>query len=112
MILKYKAGDSLKTDADKIGISDMMSGLETVNTSFDALYKTRNTQEAALSGPSASSLKAAAIKSYEQFCMAVELSVNHTPGEVFTALFNQMQELREKYALLLPRKEKKETPGV
>ena len=103
---KYNASANLKAQAATLGITVMMIGLETANTAMDALYQTRNEQGAAVEGPSASSLRAAAAKSYEQFCTAVEQAVNFTPSEILTNLFNEMDKLRKTYASLAKRKDK------
>ena len=108
MFGKFNASEKLKTLAATIGITDMMAGLETANTALAALYQTRNEQDAAVEGPSASSLKSATAKSYEQFCTAIEQAVNYTPSETLTALFNQLDELRKTYARLVRKKEKEE----
>jgi flagellar biosynthesis chaperone FliJ len=106
LFTKYNASASLKVQAATLSISDMMTGLETANTAMGALYQTRNEQGAAVEGPSASSLKAAAAKSYDQFCTAVEQAVNFTPSEILIALFNEMDKLRKTYASLAKRKDK------
>jgi flagellar biosynthesis chaperone FliJ len=108
MFAKFNASETLTIHAATIGITDMMAGLETANTALAALYQTRNKQGAALEGPSASSLKSATAKSYEQFCTAVEQAVNYTPSDALTTLFNQMDELRKTYARLIRKKEKEE----
>ena len=100
--------------AATLGISDMMTGLEAANTEMSALYQTRNQQNAAVEGPSASSLRAAAAKSYEHFCTSVEQAVNFTPTEILITLFNEMDTLRKTYASLAKRKgkEKDANPAV
>ena len=103
---KYNASANLKAQAVTIGVSEMMTGLETTNNAMGALYQTRNEQGAAVEGPSASSLRAAAAKSYEQFCTAVEQAVNFTSSEILTNLFNEMDKLRKTYASLAKRKDK------
>lgn len=103
---KYNASANLKAQAATLGISEMMTGLETANTAMGALYQTRNEQGAAVEGPSASSLRAAAAKSYEQFCTAVEQAVNFTSSEILITLFNEMDKLRKTYASLAKRKDK------
>ncbi|HBL77493.1 MAG: hypothetical protein A2W90_10420 [Bacteroidetes bacterium GWF2_42_66] len=103
MIAKLNASDSLKQQAVTIGITAMLAGLEESNIEFDTIYKTRNAQEAANDAPSASSLKPATIKSYEQFCMAVEQTINLVSTETLLNLFNQMDELRSKYARLVAK---------
>jgi len=111
---KYNASAVLKAQAATLGISEMMTGLETINTTMGELYQTRNEQGAAVEGPSASSLRAAAAKSYEQFCTAVEQAVNFTSSEILTNLFNEMDKLRKTYASLAKRKgkEKDANPAV
>lgn len=105
---KYNANATLKAQAATIGISDMMTGLETANIAFGLLYQTRDEQGAALEGPSASSLRAAAAKSYEQFCTAVEQAVNFTPSEILITLFNELDKLRKTYARLANRRDQDE----
>jgi hypothetical protein len=109
---KFDQRQSLIADATATGILDMMTGLETANTEFDALYEERNALEAAADGPSATSLKAAAASSYEQFCTAIEQAVNFTPSETLMTLFNQLDELRKTYAILIHKKENKEEGPV
>jgi hypothetical protein len=111
MLAKYKADETLKANAATIGITDMMTGLEEANTAFNTLYQTRNTEESQ-AGPSASSLKSAAVDSYQQFCMAIEQSVNFAVSDTLTTLFNQMDELRKKYAVLVNRKDEEEEAGA
>ncbi|GET24788.1 DUF6261 family protein [Prolixibacter sp. NT017] len=103
MLEKYNANEALKADAATIGIADMLTGLETANTAFNTLYEDRDDVDAE-NGPSATSLKSAAAKSYEQFCTAIEQAVNFTPSDVLTKLFGQMDELRKTYAELNGRK--------
>jgi len=105
---KYNASTNLKAQAATLGVTDMMTELETANTGFGTLYQTRVEQGAAAISPSASSLKANAIKSYEQFCNAIEQAVSYTPSAILTTLFNQMDELRKTYARLANTKGKEE----
>lgn len=107
MLAKYKADETLLANAATIGITDMMTGLETANTAFNTLYQTRNTEESQ-AGPSASSLKSDVVDSYQQFCRAIEQSVTFTASDTLTILFNQMDELRKKYAVLINRKDEEE----
>jgi len=103
MLGKLNASDRLKQQADAIGITAMLAGLEESNIEFDTIYKTRNAQEAANDAPSATSLKPAAVKSYEQFCQAVEQTIHFAPTEALLTLFHQMDELRGKYARLIAK---------
>lgn len=112
---KYNASETLKAQAATIGIAEMMGQLETLNDEFDTLYKTRDMQESAQESESASSMKAMAVYSYNQFCTAIEQAVNYTPSEDLNALFDQMDKLRKTYAKLIPKKDKQEeeqTSGV
>ena len=108
MLNKFNSNEKLKTHAANIAITDMMDGLGTANTALSALYQTRNEQVAAVESPSASSLKWATARTYEQFCTAVEQAVNYTPSNVLSSLFNQMDELRKTYARLNHKKDKEE----
>ena len=103
MLVKLNALNRLKQQAEIIGINAMLAGLEESNNEFDALYKTRNAQEAANEAPSASSLKPAVLKSYEQFCLTVEQTINLASTPTLLNLFNQMNELRSKYARLITK---------
>jgi len=109
---KFNASATLKAHAATIGITGMMAGLETVNTEYGALYKTRNQQDAALQGPSASSLRAAATESYEQFCVAVEQAIKFTSSETFITLFGQLDQLRKTYARLIHKKDKEQEASL
>jgi hypothetical protein len=108
MFAKFNANETMKAHAETIGITDMMTGLETANAELSTLYQTRNEQVAAVEGPSASSLKSVTAKTYDQFCLAVEQAANYTPSDILSALFNQMDELRKTYARLNHKKEKDE----
>jgi len=110
MFGKYNENLPLKAHAITIGISQMMTELEMSNTQFNTLYQTRLTQEAAIEGPSATSLRAAATKSYEQFCTAVEQAVSFMSSETLVSLFNQLDELRKTYARLASVEEPKPEP--
>lgn len=114
MLDKLNASETLKADAASIGITAMLAGLETANSSLSTIYQTRNEQSAALEGPSASSLKLATVNSYDQFCTALEQAVNFTPSDILNQLFNQIDELRKTYARLIRKKDTEEeaSPAV
>ena len=99
MIGKYKANEELKAAALTLGIDGLFTALETKNNAFDAVYKSRNDE---VSGReiSGSSLKPAAIASYNQFITAMEQTANLMPNETILALFNNLDTLRKKYHLL------------
>ncbi len=108
MLDKFNASETLKAHAVTIGIAQMMAELEVSNNEFNEVYETRLTQEAAAEGPSATSLRAAATNSYNQFCIALEQAVNFMPNEAINALFNQLDELRKTYARLVHTEEEPE----
>lgn len=108
LFAKFNASETLKAQAASIGITEMMAGLETANNALSALYQTRNEQVSGTKSPSASSLKSSTVKTYEQFCIAVEQAVNYTPSDVLSTLFNQMDELRKTYARLPGKKSQEE----
>jgi len=113
MFDKFNGNGTLVEQAEIVGITDMMTGLEAANTALRSLYQTRNEQVSAREGPSASSLKSVTSKSYEHFCTAVEQAATYTPSDILSALFNQMDELRKTYARLIHKKDKEEAsePG-
>ena len=110
MFGKYNLNDEMKAYAVTIGIAQMMTELDMANDMFNQLYQNRLTQDAAIEGPSATSLRAAATKSYEQFCTAVEQAVNFMPTATLTTLFNQLDELRKTYARLIHTKKEEPKP--
>lgn len=112
MFGKYNLNVDMKACAATIDITKMMTELETSNTQFNTLYTTRLMQDAAIEGPSATSLRAAATKSYEQFCTAVEQAVNYMPTDALNTLFNQLDELRKTYARLIHTKEEEPEPAT
>ncbi|HBL75647.1 MAG: hypothetical protein A2W90_06175 [Bacteroidetes bacterium GWF2_42_66] len=103
LIGKINASGTLKQQAEAIGITTLLEGLKITNEEFDSLYKSRNKQMAEQDSPSASSLRPAVAKSYEQFCTAMEQAVNFVPSQVLLTLFAQMDELRIKYARLISK---------
>lgn len=107
MLAKLHADASLTADVALLGLSVMFAELGVSNTYFETIYLQRNSKEGAKTGPSASSLKSNAIRSYTEFCTNIEQAVNYTPNEQLITLFNDMNELRKKHALLIPSKAKK-----
>lgn len=99
MLGKYNANAELKAAALTLGIDGLFTALETKNNAFDAVYKSRNDE---VSGReiSGSSLKPAAIASYNQYITAVEQTANLMPNDTILALFNNLDTLRKKYRLL------------
>ncbi len=100
MLGKIEENEMLAISASTIGISDMLEGLADSNNAFDEVYQIRLTQEAS-EGPSATSLRTTATESYNQFCTALEQTVNFMPSETLENLFSQLDELRKTYARLI-----------
>lgn len=109
MLEKIGENEMLAISASTIGISEMLEGLAESNNAFDEVYQIRLTQESA-EGPSATSLRTTATDSYNQFCTALEQTVNFMPSEPLDNLFNQLDELRKTYARLIHTEEEPE-PG-
>lgn len=99
MLAKYNASADLKTAALALGIDGLFEAMESKNNAFEALYKSRNEQNA-VRVESGSSQKPAANNAYIQFCTAIAQAVNFTPSDTIVALFNQMDVLRKKYHAL------------
>lgn len=112
MFGKYNSNVEIKAYSTTIGIAQMMTELEMSNTQFNTLYQNRLMQNASVEGPSATSLRAAATKSYEQFCISVEQAVNFMPTDALTILFNQLDELRKTYARLIHTKQEEPEPST
>jgi hypothetical protein len=113
MLGRYKNSPDLMAQAVLVGLDGIFSQLEEKNTSFDTLYKTRNTEQALQKLPAASSLRKEAVQAYNDFCQALELEVNYIPTEVTTQLFNELNALRSKYSSLVSRSnQEEETPEV
>ena len=108
MLTKFEANETLIAAATTIGVLDMMEGLAESNSAFDEVYQIRLEQEAAAGGPSATSLRATATESYNQFCTALEQAANFMPTEVVLILFNQLDELRKTYARMVHDEEDEE----
>lgn len=112
MFGKYNSNVEIKAYSATIGITQMMTEFEMSNTQFNTLYQNRLMQNASVEGPSATSLRAAATKSYEQFCTSVEQAVNFMPTDALTILFNQLDELRKTYARLIHTKQEEPEPST
>ena len=97
LLTKYKTNPDLLAAAIQLNVGATFTELETKNTAFKVLYKSRNTEVSAREKASGSSLKPTAVASYIQFCTAIEQAANLTPNPEIIALFNQLDDLRKKY---------------
>lgn len=100
MLEKFDASATLPAHAATISITAKLVKLKDSNTRIAALCSSRTVNKAANAGPSATSLKAIASVSYNQFCSLVELANVLTPGDAIKTLFNNMDQVRKKYAVL------------
>lgn len=105
---RYHADEALQASATTIGISAQIAELESTNIDYDRVYKERNAEVSAKTGDSASEIKEDVIKSYEQYCITIEQSVNLMPTAEIEKLFAEMDGLRRKYATLKPKSKKEE----
>jgi hypothetical protein len=99
IMLKYRSKPELVQAATMLGADSSFAMLEAKNIACDALYKARN-DEYAKAEASGTSLKPAAVASYNQFCTAIEQAANFTPTLEIILLFNNLNELRKKYHAL------------
>jgi hypothetical protein len=98
MLGKLETNTVLTAHAATIGITGKLASLKASNNRVETLYNSRTASNASNSGPSASSLKADAAISYNQFSYLVELANVLTPSDTLKTLFNNMEQVRKKYA--------------
>jgi len=108
MIAKYEGDETVVANSKTLGTDLVMADLKANNTSLSTLYLTRNEQTGSRAA-SGTDLRPEASEAYIQFCSAVEQSVNFTPDDSLTTLFNSMNELRVKAHATIPKNKKK--PG-
>jgi hypothetical protein len=104
---RYSNDQTLLNSASIIGITVLWNEMNETNNSFDTLYDERNAELSAKE-ESAGKLKAEVVKNYNNFCTLVEQSVNITPSEELTTLFDRMDNLRKTYRALIPKKKNEE----
>ncbi|MDR3261420.1 MAG: DUF6261 family protein [Tannerella sp.] len=103
IIGRYNNDQNLINSANTIGITSLWTGLSNVNTRFEMLYYERNAELATKTDP-AGKFRNDAVKSYENFCILVEQSVNLTHSDALNTLFDRMDNLRKTYHPLVPKK--------
>ncbi len=104
---RYHADENLEKAAETLGITTLITELESINADYDRLYKERNTVVSGKTGNSASDMKDDAVQAYEQYCTVIEQNVNLVPNAQLEQLFADMDGLRRKYALIKPKPRKK-----
>ncbi len=100
---RFHASEALKKAAEILGIAALITELEKINIAYDKLYKQRNTEISSKTGNSASEIKDDAVQAYEQYCLAIEQTVNFIPNKKLEQLFTDMDGLRRKYAVIKPK---------
>ncbi|WP_291125627.1 DUF6261 family protein [Flavobacterium sp. UBA6031] len=100
MLNKYQADPAMVSAAQTVGVSTIMTELETDNNTLGTTYKARN-KEIGERKASATKLRPPASESYIQFCTAIEQAVNLMPNEALLSLFNSMDALRKKTHALI-----------
>jgi len=103
MFARYHRSNSLSISAKIIGVDLLLTELEIINNTYDALYKLRIFREAIQPDETLSEQKSELCNNYMGFCEIVEQSLNLLPNDILFMLFNKMNELRQKYSILLPK---------
>jgi hypothetical protein len=101
---KYNADHEVQNAAIMLQLDKVFMNLFDANDQVSQFWNQRVAEDAAKSGPSASSLKRDLEKSYRNFCDVVTQTVNMTPSPEIENLFFAMNEIRIKYAKNLPVK--------
>ncbi|MDD4992326.1 MAG: DUF6261 family protein [Paludibacter sp.] len=96
---KYNANAAVQAAAKVLGLDSSFASFETKNKASNVIYKSRN-DEYAKAEASGTSLKPAAVASYNMFCTAIEQAANFTPSDKIISLFHQLDELRKTYHAL------------
>jgi len=102
MLTRYKADAELQAAGALIGIDIMIKEFETVNNTFDGLYKQRLAEDAAHE-VSASDQKITVCNSYTEFCNVIVQAVNFQNNESVLKLYKNMDELRKTYRNLVSK---------
>lgn len=103
MFNRYHLNQTLSAAAKIVGVDLLLTELETINSTYDALYKLRIVQEAILNDETFKEQKSELCNSYSRFCDVLEQAVNFKSNDILLMLFNGMDELRQKYYGLLPK---------
>jgi len=108
MLAKYHASSTLQAAALKLGIVGLFTELEASNKDLTSTYLARNS-EIGNRADSGSDLRPDAETDYTDLCGMVEQTVNFMPSPELQTLFNDMDALRRKYALLATGDKEKPT---
>jgi hypothetical protein len=86
-----------------LGLATMLADLTQANTDLKALSNERLDERSALAGHSASNESAALVSAYDDFCVAVEITLTALPTDALQTVFNEMNDLRRNYIHNLPK---------
>jgi hypothetical protein len=99
---RYAADAEAVAAATTLGLTSILQTLFSVNASLSDLYNERLTAMAAAASPSASSVKNEVIAGYDEFCIAIEITLSALPTDDLQCVFSEMNDLRRKYIFRLP----------
>jgi hypothetical protein len=86
-----------------LGLATMLADLTQANTDLKALYNERLDERSVLAGHSATNESAALVSAYDDFCVAVEITLTALPTDALQTVFNEMNDLRRNYIQHLPK---------
>jgi hypothetical protein len=99
---RYQSDHEAINAAAVIGLTTVIANLFATNTSLFNLYNQRLSEMSDIEGPSATSVKSNLVKSYDEFCVSVELILSALATEALQKLFYEMNDIRRKYISHLP----------
>jgi hypothetical protein len=100
---RYSADSALQQAAATLGINSQMQSLFTANSALETLYNQRLAEMGTIELPSATSMKGQVVAAYDEFCETVEITYSVQPTvTALQLLFNEMNDIRRKYAARLP----------
>jgi hypothetical protein len=85
-----------------LGIGNLMGALTIANGNLKSLYNTRLDEMSALEGPSATDAAKDVVAAYDDFCVAVEVTLSALPTTNLQLVFDDMNGIRRKYISKVP----------
>jgi hypothetical protein len=86
-----------------IGLDNNWGLLKNTYHALQDVYERRLDDDAATALPAASGMKATVVKEYDGYCILIEQMMNVLPSATLEKLFHEMNELRKKYVVHLPK---------
>jgi hypothetical protein len=103
IFLDRVAADPAATAAiNTLGLLNAVSIITEANNSLKDLYNARLDEMSALDGHSASGNSKEVVATYDDFCVAVEITLTALPTDDLLTVFNEMNDLRRKYISKVP----------